>query len=304
VSILSLKNLKWFLIGFALAGLAVWFWPIGKLQEASLEIPVKLESLPADLIPAGLPLKSLTVSVRGSRSAIAQLASLKPVYTIDLAVAEPGEHSIPVHSQQLQLPDGITVVSINVSAIHLRLEKVAQKEVPIIVSLSGNPAKGYSVTEALVAPATIVLRGPGSLINGLTKVLTNPIDVSGAIDSVKKEVAVILEDGIEIVFPKGVITAEIQIEEKVVTREFTDIPLAGINASYLFSITPPVIKIDVKGPVNVLDNLVGRDDFSIHVDLAGLKPGVYVRRATIALPLNTTLVGVEPEIFTVNVIKP
>jgi hypothetical protein len=49
---------------------------------------------------------------------------------------------------------------------------------------------------------------------------------------------------------------------------------------------------------------VGRDDFSVYVDLSKLEPGVYVRRATIALPLNTTLVGVDPEIFTVNVTKP
>jgi len=291
-------------MGFTLAGLVVWFWPDGQLQEASLEIPVKLESLPADLIPAAPPLKSLTAKVRGTRSALAQLASLKPVYTLDLATAGLGEHSIPVHPQQLQLPDNITVVSINVSFIHLVLEKIAEKEVPIIVTLSGNPAKGYSVTAAIVAPATVVLRGPGSLLDGLTKVLTNPIDVSGAIDSLKKEVAVTLEDGIDILFPKGVITAEIQIEEKVVTRKFADIPLEGKNASYLFSITPAVIQIDVKGPINVLDSLVDSDDFSVHVDLAELAPGVYVRRATIALPLNTTLVGVEPEIFTVNVIKP
>ncbi len=291
-------------MGFVLAGLAVWFWPDGTIQEASLEIPIKLEALPADLIPAEPPLKSLTAKIRGHRSALSHLATLKPVYTVDLAAAAPGEHSIPVHPQQLHLPDDLMVVSINVSAIHLMLEKVAQKEVPIIVSMSGNPAKGYSVTSAIVAPATVVLRGPESRLKALTKVLTKPIDINGAVDSLKKEVAVTREDGIDIVFPKGVITVEIQIEEKVVTRKFTDIPLEGKNASYLFSITPPVIQIDVKGPVNVLDSLLDSDDFSIHVDLAELKPGVYARRATIALPLNTTLVGVEPEIFTVNVIKP
>ncbi len=129
-------------MGLSLAGLTVWFWPDGNLQEASLEIPVKLESLPADLIPAAPPLKSLTAKVRGTRSALSQLASLKPAYTLDLAAAGIGEQSIPVHPQQLQLPGNISVVSINVSVIHLVLEKVAQKEVPIIVALVRQSGQG------------------------------------------------------------------------------------------------------------------------------------------------------------------
>ena len=270
----------------------------------SLEIPIVLESLPEDLIHSGSALKDLTVTVKGSRSALTHLATLKPVYALDLAAVEPGEHSIPVHPEQLSLPDDLTVVNIDVSAIHLVIENVVQKELPVMVALAGSPAKGYSVTAALAVPANIVIRGPQSLLDALTKVSTNPIDVSGAVESLKKEVAVALEDRIEIIFPKGVITAQVQIEEKVVTRKYTDVPVEGKNTSFLFSITPPIIQIDVKGPVNVLDKLVERDDFSVYVDLAKLEPGVYVRRATIALPLNTTLVGVEPEIFTVNVTKP
>jgi hypothetical protein len=300
----SLKKFKWLFMGIVLAGLAVWFWPDGTLQETSLEIPVKIESLPAGLIQVGPPLKNLTVNVRGSRSALALAAERQPVYTLDLAGTEPGEHSIPVHPEQLQLPENIVVVGINVSAIHLVLDQVIQKEVPVVVAFSGNPPKGYSVTAATVVPATVMLKGPQSRLEGLTKVPTIPIEVGGAVESLKKEVALTLQDGIEIVFPKSVITAEIQIEEKVVTRKFVDIPVEGKNASYLFSITPAVIQIDVRGPVNVLDKLLDTDAFSIHVDLDGLAPGVYVRRATIALPLNTTLVGVAPEIFTVNVIKP
>jgi YbbR domain-containing protein len=287
-----------------LAGLIFWLWPETTMYDTSIEIPVTLESLPVDLIPTGPPVKGLTVSVRGSRAALANLTALKPVYVLDLHDAEPGKQSIPIHAEQLRLPNDITVLSIDLSAIHLVLEKALQKEVPVIVDLTGNPAKGFSVTAATVTPPTVMLRGPGSVLGPLSKILTKPIDVSGVMESFKKEIAVTLVDGIEMLFPKGVITAEIKVEEKVVTRAFENIPVQGKNASYRFSVTPPVIRIDVKGPVNVLDRLLDSDDFDIYVDLAGLKPGVYVRRTTIALPLNTTLVGVNPEIFTVNVIKP
>jgi hypothetical protein len=38
------------------------------------------------------------------------------------------------------------------------------------------------------------------------------------------------------------------------------------------------------------------------VELKDLNPGVYVRRAAITLPVKTSLVIVEPELFTVKVI--
>jgi hypothetical protein len=41
----------------------------------------------------------------------------------------------------------------------------------------------------------------------------------------------------------------------------------------------------------------------VFIDLKGLKPGMYIRHATILLPGNVTLLSVSPTIFTVKVNK-
>ena len=75
----------------------------------------------------------------------------------------------------------------------------------------------------------------------------------------------------------------------------------GRDTGFSFSISPPVISIDVKGPANVVNTLETSEAFIVYLDLNSLKPGVYVRRATIVLPVTTALVGVNPEIFTVTI---
>ena len=101
-----------------------------------------------------------------------------------------------------------------------------------------------------------------------------------------------------------VVFAEIFIEEKTDAKIYHDIPVEGRDTQYRYSVSPPGVNIEVKGPVNVLEKLYTEKGIKVYVDLKGLKPGVYVRRAAIALPLKTTLVSAEPEIFTVKIYNP
>ena len=108
---------------------------------------------------------------------------------------------------------------------------------------------------------------------------------------------------ITVLFPADPILAHIDIAEKLITRSFRDLPLKGRNTGLPYSITPPAISLDVKGPANIVNVLETSEVFVVYVDLEGLKPGVFVRRATIVLPVTTALVGVETRTFTVTIKK-
>jgi YbbR domain-containing protein len=97
--------------------------------------------------------------------------------------------------------------------------------------------------------------------------------------------------------------AEIYFAAKVVTKRFAGILVQGQNAPapYEFNISPGTLTLEIKGPLNIIDNLQPQKDIQVFVELKNLKPGVYVRRATISLPVKTTLVNVEPELFTVKI---
>ena len=169
------------------------------------------------------------------------------------------------------------------------------------VVIVGAPAPGYLVAEATVKPGWVVLRGPQAVLVGIEKIATNPIDCSALSESFRKEITLDLAEYVAIVFPPDPIIAQVNIQEMVIVKAFQDLAVIGRNTQYSFNITPPVIEIEVKGPYTVINDLENNLEFEIYVDLKNLQPGVYVRRATIALPVTTALVGVSPEIFTVTI---
>jgi YbbR domain-containing protein len=120
-------------------------------------------------------------------------------------------------------------------------------------------------------------------------------------ESFKKEIALDLSENIKSVAHSGIVLAEIFIKEKIGTKKITDIFVQGKDTEYVYSIKPTAIEIEVKGPVNIVEKLIKDKGVEVYVDLKGLKPGIYIRRATITLPVKTTLISVKPEIFTVTI---
>jgi len=220
---------------------------------------------------------------------------------LDLSGVEVGIRSIPIDQDRIPLPKGISIVRVNPSFITVKVEKEIQKEVPVIISFSGKPAPGFIVSSATAKPSSVTLKGPESILAPVVKALSEPIDIKGLSESFKKEIALDLAEDLEGDSPSKLVLAEILIEEKIASRKFNDIPLEGKGTPHIYSITPPAINIEVQGPVNILEKLNTENGLKVYVDLKDLKPGVYVRRATITLPVKTTLVGVKPELFTVKI---
>ena len=110
-----------------------------------------------------------------------------------------------------------------------------------------------------------------------------------------------MAEGVEICATSNIVLAEIYIAAKFATKQFEGIPVQGKNALYEFNISPGTLTLEIKGPLNIINTLQPQKDIHVFVELENLKPGVYVRRAAISLPVKTMLVNVEPELFTVKI---
>ncbi len=273
-------------------------------HEAEFFIPVEISGIPSKLTVTGSHLKGIEVRVRGPKSALETLAKLKPKYLLDLSGAGVGVETIYFDPNPIALPKGVTIIKITPELLTVRIENEIKKEVLVIISLSGKPASGFIVAGAVTKPLSAVLQGPQNILGPMEKVLTKPIDIKGKSESFKKEIALDLAEDLEVISTSKVVLADIFIEEKIAVKLYHDIPVEGRDTQYQYSISPPGVNIEVKGPVNVLKKLYTEKGIKVYVDLKGLKPGMYVRRASIALPLKTTLVGAEPKIFTVKIDNP
>jgi YbbR domain-containing protein len=271
------------------------------LQETDIFIPVDSGQIPAGLTITGPLLKGIEVHVRGSKSTIRTLSDLKIRYVLDLSGVKVGTNSIPIKKDRITLPEGVSIVRINPTFLIVRIANKIKKKLPVIITFSGKPAAGFIVAGATAKPLSIILQGPENILGPMDKVLTKPIDIKGLAESFKKEVVLNLAADLEIISPSEIILAEVSIQENIVTKKFNNIQVEGKNSPFMYSIMPPTINIEVKGPVNIIEKLHKDKGIEVYVDLKGLKHGVYVRRATITLPVKTTLIGVKPELFTVKI---
>jgi YbbR domain-containing protein len=298
------RHEKWLVFCFLLGVTAILSCSGFTAHEAEFFIPVEISAIPSELTVTGSHLKGIEVRVRGPKSALETLAKLKPKYLLDLSGAGVGVKTIYFDQHRIALPKGVTIIKITPELLTIRIENEIKKELPVIISLSGKPASGFIVAGAVAKPLSSVLRGPQNILGPMEKVLTKPIDIKGMSESFKKEIALDLAEDLEVISASKVVFAEIFIEEKIAAKLYHDIPVEGRDTQYRYSVSPPGVNIEVKGPVNVLKKLYAEKGIKVYVDLKGLKPGMYVRRASIALPLQTTLVGAAPEIFTVKIYNP
>lgn len=302
-SILSFRNLTG-LILFFFIGIGIFLlWPYVSIQEADVFIPVDTEKIPEGLIITNAPFTGIEVHVRGPKSIIRTLSDLKIQYTIDLSAVNIGVNIIPIQQARIPLPNGISILKINPDSITVKVENEIKKKLPVKISLTGKPAKGFMVVGAEAKPMSVTLRGSEDTLGRMDKVLTKPINIKGFSDSFKREVTLDLVENLKLVDSSKIILATVIINEQLTTITFDNIPVQGDGSLYVYRITPPVITIKVKGPVNVIEKLYGNNGVQVYVDLKGLKPGIYNKRATITLPVKTTLIDATPEIFIVKIIN-
>jgi YbbR domain-containing protein len=300
LSMLHLRDLKRSVLCFLLGICLFLPGACSSLQETVIFIPVDLDQIPAELTITGPSLKGIEVYVRGPKSKVRMLSDLKMRYVLDFSGVHVGINSIPIKKDRIILPEGISIVKINPTFLTVTIDNKIKKELPVKILFFGKPATGFTVARTTAKPSSVILQGPESILGPMDKVLTKPIEIKGLSESFKKEVALDLIENLEIISPLETIFAEIFIEEKIVAQTF-DIQVEGKNSPFSYMITPPAINIEVKGPVHIIERLHTEKWITVYVDLKGLSPGTYVKRATITLPVKTSLIGVTPEMFTVNI---
>jgi YbbR domain-containing protein len=301
-SILNSRNLTGLILFFFIGVGIFLLWPYVSVQETDVFIPADSENIPEGLIITNGPFTGIEVHVRGPKSIIRTLSDLKMQYTIDLSAVNIGVNIIPIYQARIPLPNGVSILKINPNSITVKVENEIKKKLPVNISLTGKPAKGFMVVGAESKPMSVTLRGSEDTLGRMDKVSTKPINIKGLSGSFKREVTLDLVENMRLVDSSKIILATVIIKEQLTTITFDNIPVQGEGGVYVYRITPPVITIKVKGPVNMIEKLYGSNGVQVYVDLKGLKPGIYKKRATITLPVKTTLIDATPEIFKVKII--
>jgi len=295
---------KWILLICIMLPAAALYWNVSYNYTAQIVVHPVIKNIPNHLMLTRRPVQALEIQVCGPESIVKKLKSLNLVYPIDLSEAKPGINRFRYARNRFPLPAGICIRKIYQPETTIVLAKYDIKKLPVFCVLSGKPAFGYEVGNITAKPAMVTLKGPESIIKKLSQINTSPIDITGLAKPVIRSASLNLPENVIIMHHQAPISVHIDIHKKIIEKKFQNIKIYSRHAPYDCVIRPDKINITVSGPFLSLAKKNIKKDVEVYIDLSGLKPGIYVKPATILLPEGISLVVADPQLFTVEIRAP
>lgn len=151
------------------------------------------------------PEPSVRVRVRGGSRQIRELNPYQVNAQVELTQPSPGTFSISLGPENVLVPEGLEVVSIEPNAIQVELEREITRRLPVVPQLTGKAAGGAVAEEPAVFPNQVLVSGPESLVLQIESLKTFPINLDGHPLSFEAEVPVVTPNPlVQIVQPSRV----------------------------------------------------------------------------------------------------
>jgi YbbR domain-containing protein len=178
-------------------GIALALWYSVSLEDRESMAERLIEASVSYNRPRGFvvldPVPSVSVRLRGSSKAIRQLNPFQATVQVDLPRAQLGAVNITLGPDDVQVPEGFEVVSIDPNVIRVDLDREITQRVPVRADLRGKPAPGSEVGEPEILPNQVFVTGPQSLLERVEFLTTRPIQLTAR--------AITFEESVDVVPP-------------------------------------------------------------------------------------------------------
>ena len=241
------------LLSLAIA-IVLWLLVTGQNQPVTAHVNVQLNFIrPQSLEISNDPPRTVDVMLTGSRNKLDDLTSLDLVATVDISDQRAGERVLRLADKaQITLPQGIKVDGFQPSAIPIRLEEIVQRQVPVEAKLEGKAADGFEVYTAYSTKGSVAVRGPASRVNGLQKVPTESVYLSG-----QRESFTVSNIALDVPDPKvdlldPMVSVTVEIGERRVEKTFSDVAVSTADGG---KVLPATTSVTLLGAASFLDSL-------------------------------------------------
>jgi YbbR-like protein len=286
-----------------LLAIGLWFF-VNAGQRGALapmRVPVSYRALPVGLVIVNQHPDFVQIEVRGPRTLLSLLDPDRMVLRLDLSGVALGQAVFKIGPEMFNVPRQTDVTRISPSQIVLDIDRLADRQVPIRVSVRGQPAPGYRVVSALANPAVALVHGPSRFIARVDSVQTSPVQVDGAKSNVKQPVTLLAPGERVKVEAPNAIEATVSIAEKIVKREFRGLMVEVRDTDYKVKVDPQKIAVIVRGPVNQLSTLDLQG--AVYVTAEDVRPGIRDLPVQVDLPDGIQLVRANPDNVRVRVYR-
>jgi len=282
--------------------IAVGLWLAGHRDiERAVEVPVEFSNIPSDLMVMDNHVDYVVLRLMGPRTLVSTLDAQDMHLSLDLNGAKAGPASYPLDSGSFSIPRGVTIARITPPVVHLRLEPVIKRTVPVTVRFSNRPPTGYRIAATSVQPESVAVQGPAEDVRRLLAVDTFPIELEESGVPVKRKVR-LSADGKPFSFTPDQVEVSIALEEEQTSREFNRIILQAKDFAGQYRVNPASVYLRLSGPTRALAKLEISSN-QVYLNLKGLAVGEHAVPLSFNLPPEVRVVEQKPPRVKVRITK-
>ncbi|MGE4233160.1 MAG: YbbR-like domain-containing protein [Bacteriovoracia bacterium] len=274
-------------------GVILWFVVLGSRNvEIVKDVPIEIVS-PATLVVANEVPDKVAFRIAGPKAFLRTILNRReePI-RVNLTNAKAGLFTYRFFSDNIQMPLGVKVVSMNPAAMVVKLEPVKSKEVQVRLVTHGESPLGHKIKRLELVRSTIKVKGPESRMDHLTELFSHPIDLGTLLASGEFEVTLDMEKhpGVSVEGEKP----RVQVEVIAETAEFKirNVPIQVLS-NRAFSVSPGEATLVVSGSAEQIKTL-DRSKIHVTVDVRRKGAGTHEVAPFAQLPAGVKLIKVFP----------
>ena len=160
------------------------------------------------------PVERVRVRLRGSEQDIRAVNPYSVDVQVELDTTESGAVDVRLEPENVLAPEGIEVVSIEPSFLHLQLDAEMKRLLPVRPQLVGEPAAGAVVAgRPRGRPSQVLVSGPSSLVSNLEELRTSPISLDGHALTFEESTLVVSPDPLVKILNSQVVTVTVTMKQ-------------------------------------------------------------------------------------------
>jgi YbbR domain-containing protein len=292
-------------LSVALALVLFVFHRMSLLEERFLSVPLQVETNKS-LTPASSYPRMIRVTLRGDANTIYPILEEDVEAYMDLTkYTEKGIYraAIQIRKKGTALAAEPLEIGVDPLELSLELDRRLSKNVHLMANFQGSPEPGYELASYTLDPSQVVVDGPTNILENISELSTDFIDLSGRSVDFSATVRILNRDPLLVIRGSG--TAEFRglIRERIATEDFRNLPVQINNMDDNFSgvLSAASGSVRLRGGQRSLRELPA-GDIVMAVDCSTLDDaGDYILPVIVAIPPMFVLVRQDPENVTVRV---
>lgn len=266
---LPLREVLTFVLFLVLASCLWWMYALRSVRERTIEIPIQYSGIPqnvgfSDELPTSV---NITICDAGSRLRYYTSHHFGHI-SIDISKqlqGRSGTVSITSESFRSQINDHLQgtskLLKISPDLFETHYFVQASKTVPVVLNGNITPANQFLILgDPILTPSQITIYGEKTLLDSISSISTEEINLSNVKDSVRIDITPI--------FPKGVRSNEQSVSTLIIAEQYTEkvfvktIQPKGVPSGATMKLFPATAQVTARVSLSHFNDINGHD---IHV---------------------------------------